>query len=227
MTLSERPGFLNKVIISTDGSGTTKGPGGWAAVIRFGDHCIEVSGGEPEATNNRMELTAVYKALERLKRSCEVELTTDSEYVQKGITERLKNWQRFGWRTYDGAEVKNRDIWELIAKQLERHEVTVVWTRGHKDHADNNRADELAGQERKKLLGEEPKVKSKRKPSLKWLGDIDIEALKEALAERSEEEREKLRRLLLPSLECLCEYDETPNGPGFCLRGCGGRSEAA
>jgi len=176
-----------KVQISTDGSGTSKGAGGWAAVIRFKEEYREICGSEPEATNNRMELMAVIQALRYLKRPCQVELTTDSEYVKQGITERLPKWKRYGWTTVDGQPVKNRDLWEQIDAEVRRHSsVEILWTPGHADHVDNCRADVLAGAERRKLLGEpEPKKRGPKK--IFNLDKATDEAIQKALSELPEE----------------------------------------
>jgi ribonuclease HI len=139
-------------LISTDGSGTSSGPGGWAAVLRWGDAVREISGGMEEATNNRAELTAVIMALNTLKRPCEVVLTTDSEYVQKGILDWLPAWRKFGWKNREGDPVKNQDLWQEISHQIGRHRSVVVkWVKGHSGDPDNERADKLAGAERKKV----------------------------------------------------------------------------
>jgi len=133
------------VRIYTDGA--CKGnpvPGGWGALLRSGDHERELFGGEPETTNNRMELTAVIRALEALKRRSRVELYTDSEYVKNGITEWLPNWKRRGWKTADRKPVKNVDLWQALEAAAARHEVHWHWVRGHAGHAENERADALA-----------------------------------------------------------------------------------
>lgn len=150
------------VRISTDGSGTSSGPGGWAAILRFGDIVREISGNVPEATNNRMELQAAIEALATLKRSCIVELTTDSEYLRNGATIHMHKWLRYGWTTVEHKPVKNRDLWERLALLMGRHSITWIHVKGHGDHVDNCRADELAGAERRKLVGE-PVKKARKK----------------------------------------------------------------
>jgi ribonuclease HI len=113
-------------------------------LLRFGDSEKELYGGEAATTNNRMELTAAIMALETLKRPCEVELTTDSEYVKKGITEWISGWKRRGWRTADRKPVKNADLWQRLDTAQSRHAVRWHWVRGHTGHPENERADQLA-----------------------------------------------------------------------------------
>jgi ribonuclease HI len=133
------------VEIFTDGACRgNPGPGGWGALLRFGDSEKELYGGEAATTNNRMELTAAIMALEALKRPCEVELTTDSEYVKKGITEWISGWKRRGWRTADRKPVKNADLWQRLDAARLNHEVRWHWVRGHTGHPENERADQLA-----------------------------------------------------------------------------------
>ena len=120
------------------------GPGGWGVVLRSGGHVKELSGGEPLTTNNRMELKAAIEALAALKQPCRVELYTDSVYVRSGITQWLPAWRARGWRTADRKPVKNQDLWEALAAEAERHEVTWHWVKGHAGHVENERADALA-----------------------------------------------------------------------------------
>jgi len=120
------------------------GPGGWGALLRFKDTERELYGYEPETTNNRMELTAAIRGLEALKRTCSVDLTTDSEYVRKGVTEWMAQWKRRGWRTASKKPVANRDLWEELDALLQQHEVRFHWIRGHTGHEGNERADDLA-----------------------------------------------------------------------------------
>jgi ribonuclease HI len=120
------------------------GPGGWGAVLKTGTHVKELSGGEADTTNNRMELTAAIRALAALKRPCRVALYTDSTYVRSGITEWLPTWRARGWRTADKKPVKNQDLWQALAAQAARHEVRWHWVKGHSGHPENERADELA-----------------------------------------------------------------------------------
>jgi ribonuclease HI len=120
------------------------GPGGWGAILRYGAEEREIFGGEAHTTNNRMELTAVIRALETLKRPTRVEVYTDSQYVQKGISEWLRDWKRRGWKTADKKPVKNRELWEALDELRSRHQVTWHWVRGHAGHPENERADRLA-----------------------------------------------------------------------------------
>jgi ribonuclease HI len=133
------------VEIYTDGACRgNPGPGGWGAILRKGGHEMELYDAEARTTNNRMELMAAIRALEALKRACEVTLTTDSEYVKKGITEWLPGWKRRGWKTADRKPVKNQDLWERLDKAAEKHRVQWQWIRGHSGHPENERADALA-----------------------------------------------------------------------------------
>lgn len=120
------------------------GIGGWGVLLRFGDHEKELSGGEAETTNNRMELTAVIEGLKSLKRACRVRVHTDSQYVQKGILEWLGNWKRKGWKTSTGQAVKNQDLWRELDALAAQHQVEWHWVRGHAGHPGNERADALA-----------------------------------------------------------------------------------
>ena len=133
------------VVIHTDGACSgNPGPGGWGAILRSGAHERELCGGEAQTTNNRMELTAAIEALNALKRSCKVDLHTDSTYVRDGITKWLYNWKRNAWRTADKKPVKNAELWQALDAARGRHDVTWHWVRGHAGHDDNERADELA-----------------------------------------------------------------------------------
>lgn len=133
------------VEIFTDGACRgNPGPGGWGVVLRFGQHEKELHGGEPETTNNRMELMAAIRGLEALKRPCPVRVTTDSTYVMKGITEWLPNWKRRNWMTAAKKPVKNVDLWQRLDAALGDHKVDWQWVRGHTGHPENERADALA-----------------------------------------------------------------------------------
>jgi len=133
------------VRIYTDGACKgNPGPGGWGALLKLGTREKELFGGEPETTNNRMELTAVIKALEALRRRSRAEVYTDSQYVQKGIGEWLSNWKRRGWRTADRKPVKNQDLWQQLDELAGKHEIRWHWVRGHAGHPENERADGLA-----------------------------------------------------------------------------------
>ncbi|MEF8793749.1 ribonuclease HI [Thiohalorhabdus sp.] len=120
------------------------GPGGWGVVLRYKGRERELYGYEPETTNNRMELTAAIRGLEVLKRPCTVDLTTDSEYLRKGVTEWMPQWKRRGWRTASNKPVANRDLWEELDALLQRHHIRFHWIRGHSGHEGNEHADALA-----------------------------------------------------------------------------------
>jgi ribonuclease HI len=122
------------------------GPGGWGALLVTDGHRKEICGGEANTTNNRMEMTAVIRALESLKRPSTVEVHTDSQYVQKGISEWMVGWKRRNWRTADGKPVKNQDLWLQLDALSQLHRIEWKWVRGHNGHTENERADELANQ---------------------------------------------------------------------------------
>lgn len=131
---------LPNVEIFTDGACSgNPGPGGWAALLRYNGHEKELSGGEYETTNNRMEMMAVIEGLNALKKSSKVTLYTDSQYVQKGMTEWMEGWKRKNWKN-----VKNVDLWQRIDEAANRHKVKFVWVRGHDGHKENERVDKLA-----------------------------------------------------------------------------------
>ncbi len=133
------------VEIATDGACKgNPGPGGWGALIRHGDKEKEISGGEPDTTNNRMELRAAIEALNALKRPCKVRLSIDSTYVKDGITKWIFGWQKNGWRTAARKPVKNADLWQELLKAVEPHQIEWKWVKGHAGDADNERADQLA-----------------------------------------------------------------------------------
>jgi ribonuclease HI len=137
---------LKKVTVITDGACLENpGPGGWAALLRFGQHEKMVSGCETDTTNNRMELMAAIKGLETLKEACEVVLVADSRYVLDGFDKGwVRNWKANGWKTAGNKPVKNQDLWEELDRQVTRHKVRWVWVRGHDGHEDNERVDEEA-----------------------------------------------------------------------------------
>lgn len=120
------------------------GPGGWGVLLRFNGHEKRLHGGETETTNNRMELMAVIQALESLKKQCKVKVTSDSQYVLKGINEWMENWKKRGWKTAAKKPVKNVDLWQRLDKARETHNVEWVWVKGHSGHTENEIADELA-----------------------------------------------------------------------------------
>ena len=133
------------VTIYTDGACSgNPGPGGWGAVLIFGEREKEICGGEPDSTNNRMELMAAIQALETLTKPCKVELHTDSTYVMKGISEWIHSWKARGWRTADKKPVKNEDLWRRLDEARLRHHVDWRWVKGHAGHEMNERADGLA-----------------------------------------------------------------------------------
>lgn len=134
-----------RVMIYTDGACSgNPGPGGWGAILIFGDTRKELSGGEAHTTNNRMEILAAIAALEALKRPCRVDLFTDSQYLRQGVTSWIHNWKARGWRTADKKPVKNEDLWRRIDAARERHEVAWHWVKGHASDPLNNRVDALA-----------------------------------------------------------------------------------
>ena len=136
---------MNDVVMYTDGACSgNPGPGGWGTVMMSGRHRKEISGGERETTNNRMEMMAIIAGAEALKRGCSVDIYTDSTYVMKGMTEWLDGWKKRGWRTASKQPVKNVDLWQRLERALDRHEVTWHWVRGHSGIPENERADELA-----------------------------------------------------------------------------------
>lgn len=136
---------MTDVIIYTDGACSgNPGPGGWGAILVHGENRKELSGGEPETTNNRMELQAAIEALGALKRPCKVAVYTDSVYVRDGITKWIQGWQRNGWRTAAKKPVKNVELWQALQAALQQHDVDWHWVKGHAGHPENERADELA-----------------------------------------------------------------------------------
>lgn len=135
------------VVIYADGACKgNPGPGGWGAWIIMGGHSKELCGGELVTTNNRMELMAVIRALQALKRTCNVKIYTDSVYVQKGMTEWIEGWKKRGWRTADKKPVKNDDLWQMLDAIAEQHKIEWLWVKGHAGDVGNERADALANQ---------------------------------------------------------------------------------
>lgn len=136
---------MKQVRAYTDGACSgNPGPGGWGAVLQFGDHEREIYGGAADTTNNRMELSAAIEALKALNEPCRVSLTTDSTYVKDGITQWLANWKRNGWKTAAKKPVKNQDLWQALDHESARHEIDWCWVKGHSGHPENERADRLA-----------------------------------------------------------------------------------
>jgi len=145
---------MKKVYLYTDGScRKNPGPGGWGAILRYKEKERELSGGEAETTNNRMELMGVIAGLSALKEPCEVELCTDSKYVADGISKGwAKGWQARGWRKADKSPALNPDLWERLLELCEYHTVTIVWVKGHAGHPENERCDEMAQRESGKYV---------------------------------------------------------------------------
>lgn len=136
---------MKRVELFTDGACRgNPGPGGWGVLLRFNDREKTLYGGERDTTNNRMELTAAIEGLKALREPCSVVLTTDSEYVRKGITEWLPNWKARGWKTAARKPVKNADLWRRLEEQAARHRVEWHWVKGHSGHRENEIADQLA-----------------------------------------------------------------------------------
>jgi len=133
------------VTIYTDGACSgNPGPGGWGAILRYGDHEKELNGSEADTTNNRMEMMAVIEALRALSKPCTIDLYTDSVYVKDGVTKWMDGWKAKGWKTASKKPVKNQDLWERIDSEIQRHTINWHWVKGHAGHPDNERADELA-----------------------------------------------------------------------------------
>lgn len=135
----------NTVEIFTDGACSgNPGPGGWGALLRWQGHEKMLSGFEKNTTNNRMELMAAIMSLQQLKRPCKVDLTTDSQYVRQGITQWISQWRTNGWRTAGKADVKNKDLWQILDALTQKHQITWHWVKGHNGHVENEVADRLA-----------------------------------------------------------------------------------
>ncbi len=138
---------MKQVQLITDGACKgNPGKGGWACILRYGNHKREAFGSSPRTTNNRMELAAAIEGLQRLNEQCSVELITDSEYVKNGMTSWIQNWKRKGWKTSNNKPVVNQDLWMLLDELVNAHKVQWTWTKGHALHEDNNRCDELASE---------------------------------------------------------------------------------
>ena len=143
---------MKKVEIFTDGACKgNPGPGGWGALLRNGAHEKELSGGEADTTNNRMEMKAVIEALNALKQPCEVELYSDSKYVIDGITKWIHGWQKRGWVNAAKKPVANAELWQLLLKATSRHNITWHWVKGHSGHPENERVDQLASDEAERI----------------------------------------------------------------------------
>lgn len=152
---------MKSIEIFTDGACSgNPGPGGWGAILRYNGNTKELSGGEAETTNNRMELMAAIQALNALKEPCKIDFYTDSNYVKDGIGGWIEGWKRNGWKTAAKAPVKNAELWRALDEARKKHEVTWHWVKGHAGHPENERADELA------RLGMAPfKKKPKKAPA--------------------------------------------------------------
>ena len=138
---------MKKILIFTDGACRgNPGPGGWGALLRYDQHEKKLYGAESHTTNNRMELTAAIKALENLQEFSHIELTTDSEYLRKGITEWIHKWKKNQWKTTNKGLVKNRDLWQTLDALVQQHKITWHWIKGHSNHPENDLADALANQ---------------------------------------------------------------------------------
>lgn len=136
---------MKHVLIFTDGACRgNPGPGGWGALLRYGQHEKKLLGAESETTNNRMELMAAIQALASLREGCVIELYTDSQYVQKGITNWITTWKKKNWKKSDNHPVKNADLWQELDKQTKRHKITWHWVKGHNGHIENELVDALA-----------------------------------------------------------------------------------
>lgn len=148
---------MKHVQLITDGACCgNPGKGGWACILRFGEHNREIYGSEPHTTNNRMEITAAIEGLKRLKEACSVEIVTDSEYLKNGITKWIKGWKRNGWLSADKQPVKNQDLWKRLDELVSAHQTQWKWTKGHASHEDNNRCDELATRAAREQISSEP-----------------------------------------------------------------------
>ncbi len=144
---------MKRVSIFTDGACRgNPGPGGWGALLRYSGHEKKLSGAELDTTNNRMELMAAIQALVAMKETCIIELYTDSQYVQKGITEWMADWKKRNWKKADNKPVKNADLWQALDEQTQRHNISWHWVRGHNGHVENELADALANKAIDKLL---------------------------------------------------------------------------
>ena len=136
---------MKKIKLYTDGACSgNPGPGGWGAILRYGKHEKELSGGKERTTNNQMELMAVIKGLAQLKEECEVTIYTDSQYVIDGITKYIHNWKQKGWKTTNKKPVKNKELWEELDIETQKHKILWQWVKGHSGHPENERADKLA-----------------------------------------------------------------------------------
>ncbi len=151
---------MKHVQLITDGACKgNPGKGGWACILRFGEFKREVFGSSPFTTNNRMELAGAIEGLKRLKETCSVEIVTDSEYLRNGMTSWIKGWKRNGWKTSTKKPVTNKDLWMILDELVNAHKIEWTWTKGHANHEDNNRCDELASRAAEQQLKSEPDAK--------------------------------------------------------------------
>jgi ribonuclease HI len=147
---------MKKIQVYTDGACRgNPGPGGWGVLLRYGQHEKELYGAQPHTTNNRMELLAAIEAINSITQACEIEVWTDSQYVQKGISEWLPNWKARNWKTANRKPVKNADLWQELEAAIVSHKVSWHWVKGHSGHPENERADELANIAIDELLSKE------------------------------------------------------------------------
>lgn len=146
---------MKSISIYTDGACRgNPGPGGWGAVLRYGEHEKHFKGGEADTTNNRMELMAAIEALKALSERCQVSLTTDSQYLRKGMLEWIDNWRARGWKTASKQLVKNKDLWVQLDELKDQHEIEWLWVKGHSGHPENELADQLANEAIDELLAQ-------------------------------------------------------------------------
>ncbi len=151
---------MKHVQLITDGACKgNPGKGGWACILRFGEFKREIFGSSPFTTNNRMELAGAIEGLKRLKETCSVEIVTDSEYLRNGMTSWINGWKRNGWKTSTKKPVTNKDLWMILDELVNAHKIEWTWTKGHANHEDNNRCDELASRAAESQLKSEPDPK--------------------------------------------------------------------
>ena len=144
--------MIDKLLIYTDGACSgNPGPGGWGCILKYNGNVKELSGGEKDTTNNRMELIAVIKGLEVLNKKSDIIVTTDSTYVKNGITQWIKKWETNNWRTASKSPVKNKELWQELLALSRKHDINWKWVKGHSGHPENERCDELAREEIKKI----------------------------------------------------------------------------
>ena len=139
--------MMKEIEIFTDGACRgNPGPGGWGALLRWNGHEKRLKGAERDTTNNRMEMMAAIESLRSLKQACKITLTTDSQYLRRGVTEWMQNWKRNNWKNSQKKPVKNKDLWQALESEIGRHEIVWLWVKGHSGHAENELADQLANE---------------------------------------------------------------------------------